>query len=1536
MSTPNDHQSQEPDVPEDEGQTLAGDGSFTDEDGQTVAGGSPADDTARHPERAEENDSDQTLADPLLAGNVPEDATGGDEGRTVVESFQTDDGPVMDPPEEVDQFDQTIADDALASGVPAAPESDRTIVEVDGDDVATVFDGGLAGGRDEPAPGPPADEFPSEQTVVDPAAGSEETGVAGDEHAGSEPPDGTVVVSPDAEGHQATQFDPDLAEGSDRTVVQGSDGSDSGATELDGDGGADEFDQTVVEDDQRDGRTAGRPSDPGDVEATIISQDGSEPAPDSRKHKSRSAGGRRRPGAHETADRWETQQRYQLVSNFARGGLGQIWLAQDSRLRREVAFKELLPSALKNRNALERFLEEAQITGQLEHPGIVPIYDIGYQQNGTPFYAMKLVRGETMEKHIEMLHQLPRDSPEFSLTFRKLLRNFIDICNALAFAHDRGVLHRDLKPLNVMLGAFGETLVLDWGLAKVLDVPVADSDVAPITTEHGGGFSVDEQTVIQSTDGESAGSVTQGATAGAGRTQSAATTGGSVTQGGHAQGTTSGGESVGGRTQQMSGTFGTTRRMVITDVRSVGSQTMMGSVMGTPAYMPPEQGRGDLEQLDARSDIYSLGGILYKLLTNHQPIAKGKIREVLKNVTEGNIIPPHEHDSRVPRPLEAVCLKAMARDRDDRYSTALELAQDVEAWLADEPVSCFEDPWTVKARRWARRHRTAVMTASGTVVTALLMTAGVWWAHAARIDAIRISARASLRQAEAAAAQGDFNQSRDLLNAAIGRVSVEEDLTDLLASLQSRQTLLDAERLRRIERDVEDELEAAADRYRQGDYQNARAQLVELQTRLADEQGLPELSAAVQRTLNDVEQAIEKQAAVAATADRFSRFLELCDEARARGSLQTMDNVDDDARLAQKHAVEALELFGLNTPEPFASVPEHFEESLPWTVSYHDRTGRWPLEELRSNALELLLILGDMEVQLARNQDADGQRAAAERALTCVARARSIGIESVALLGNESLWLQLAGRDDESRQVLARARELTPSTSLDFYLLAEAERKSNRFREALELYQRAQQLSPTSYWPQHFTGLCHMQLGEVQAALACFTNCISLRENYAWPWMLRGVCNAELERIDAALQDFDTAEQLDPGLYNVPVNRGVVLTVTGRFDEAIAQFERAAEIAPAAAQPHVNIATTHFHVAQHIAEGKPPFESLSDVERLQQEQERYGLALDALAVAADSERAPDHPGIHQLRGRIQERSGNTQAALASYRQHLRVEPNDASRAVTLHRIGSIHFQLGEYQPALEAFQQAYALRPHDARIVRDLAETHLQLRQPQEAEQKYDEFLNLVNADIEERLGHPDIVFNGMATAQNLQRRKRKANEFYTLSLMFNPEQAGVLSQRGWLLLTDSLQLARADFEAAVKQNSNDPHTLTGLALTQTRLGDWRSALKNMEAALPAAVEQARRAGPQGFALFHNAATVYAQCIMLVERDQELDSDVRTGTRAALYEQLERLLRLARQIASPSPAVLRQMQQAVQVEPEFDHLRSRSEFAALLEELTRN
>jgi WD40 repeat protein/TPR repeat protein/tRNA A-37 threonylcarbamoyl transferase component Bud32 len=328
--------------------------------------------------------------------------------------------------------------------------------------------------------------------------------------------------------------------------------------------------------------------------------------------------------------------RYRILRPHARGGLGEVFVALDSELRREVALKEIQTQHADDPASRARFLLEGEITGNLEHPGIVPVYGLGAYPDGRPFYAMRFIRGESMQEAIKRFHGSgPGDAATRSLQMRQLLSRFLAVCDAIAYAHSRGVIHRDLKPANVMLGEYGETLVVDWGLAKPVgstdqDTTVAHRPVLPSTTD--------------------------------------------------------------------------------------STPTQMGQVVGTPAYMSPEQAAGQLDRIGPASDVYSLGATLYTLLTGKAPVPGRDLPEVLRKVQSGEIAPARQVDPHVPAALEAICRKAMAREPGSRYPSAKALREDVDRWLADEPVSAYREGWTAWLARWARRRRTLV----GSVATAAL------------------------------------------------------------------------------------------------------------------------------------------------------------------------------------------------------------------------------------------------------------------------------------------------------------------------------------------------------------------------------------------------------------------------------------------------------------------------------------------------------------------------------------------------------------------------------------------------------------------------------------------------------------------------------------------------------------------------------------------------------------------------------------------------------------------------------------------------
>ena len=346
---------------------------------------------------------------------------------------------------------------------------------------------------------------------------------------------------------------------------------------------------------------------------------------------------------------------------FARGGMGRIAKVRDKRLGRVVAIKELIaPDPV----LVERFKREIKITARLQHPSIVSIHEAGRWPSGEPFFAMKHVAGQSLKQAIEARATLDERLG--------LLASVIALVDALAYAHDHGVIHRDLKPANVLVGEFGETVVIDWGLAKDLS---AGDDRDPLPA------------------------------------LAAATT---------------------------------------------AHVTVAGSVVGTPAYMSPEQARGD--DVDTRSDVYALGTILYTVLAGAPPYDGGTPVAVVAKVLDGPPVPIGVRQPGVPDDLQAIVARAMEREPGDRYPSAKELAADLKRFQTGQLVATHKYSRRELVARWLRRHRGAVVVAAA----ALAALAALGVASFVGIVGERDRARAAERDASERADAQVLAQARSL------------------------------------------------------------------------------------------------------------------------------------------------------------------------------------------------------------------------------------------------------------------------------------------------------------------------------------------------------------------------------------------------------------------------------------------------------------------------------------------------------------------------------------------------------------------------------------------------------------------------------------------------------------------------------------------------------------------------------------------------------------------------------------------------------
>jgi len=743
-------------------------------------------------------------------------------------------------------------------------------------------------------------------------------------------------------------------------------------------------------------------------------------------------------------------QRYQIAGEIARGGVGVVLKGRDVDLGRDVAMKTLRPEYARSTGMIRRFVEEAQITGQLQHPGILPIYELGLQADRVPFFTMKLVRGKTLSALLSARREPVEDRARYLTIFEQ-------VCQTVAYAHSRGVIHRDLKPSNVMVGHFGEVQIVDWGLAKVLPQGgVADERAAARPAP---------ETIIETVR----------------------------TAGGH--------------------------------------ESVAGSVMGTPAYMPPEQARGEVERLDERSDVWSLGAILCEVLTGDPPLV-GDHEDLLARARRDDFAEAFARLDQCGADAELIALarRCLAPQPAQRPRDAGAVTRDVAEYHASlesraRALEVAAAEAAARAHEERRARRLTVALASAIILAIALLAVGYF--------AVRQDQLSRINQQTAAVNSALDDAQRRLGRAAAAPVGVQPPWTEVRAAADSLQRLLDASQ-------ISDEGRA-----------RAAAFLTELERADADRQLVESMEQIVVlgATHQDRDSWLQMERRLRESFLAYGidlRGMSHDEVARRIRESRLADKLADMLELWIGSAAHLMGNFGVVLyPEAellawlnvvYAADPDEFRTSLrkllyspaPTREEAHALLASADLESLHPRTIawlgSLLLRAGDQETMY------DVFRRGVRRYP-----------DDFMLNFDCAYHLVNAGEPEEALWYYMRCLAIRPTSSGIWRCAAIAMRDTGRVAESIDALRESIRHEPDHPWTHLDLGISHEAAGDSEAALAAYRDALALRADFPPALARCGRLLVSLDRPREALPLLEKCADLvkaDP-TWNLPADESL-------------------------------------------------------------------------------------------------------------------------------------------------------------------------------------------------------------------------------------------------------------------------------------------------------------------------------------------------------------------------------------------------------------
>jgi tetratricopeptide (TPR) repeat protein len=1124
--------------------------------------------------------------------------------------------------------------------------------------------------------------------------------------------------------------------------------------------------------------------------------------------------------------------RYLLGEEIGKGGIGSVVKGYDTELGCDVAIKVLLPDHQHHPEARQRFNAEAQIGSQLQHPGVVPVHERGMFPDGRPYFVMKLVQGRTLAELLAERSDPAHDLPRF-------LKIFEQVCQTLAYAHSRGVIHRDLKPSNIMVGAFGEVQVMDWGFAKVLR-----------------------------------------------KEQASALAAGSGESTAHGEGTV--------------------------------SLSWAGQVMGTPGYMPPEQARGDVDQLDERCDVFALGALLCVLLTGKPPY-RGRREEVLEAAREGNqadvlarldgcgadadlvrlikeCLQPRAEDR--PRDAGAVAEQVTAylvgvqeRLRQAEMERAAAQAREEEARArAEEARARAEaEAQALRAERRARR-RTLALAASLLLLLSSVGAAGWWYLQEQAAQAVRQEqAKGKLK-----AALGEFAEFRKraltlfdnpeswkaTLDAAGSAVKRAEDL------LQQEPQLAGTDLAQEVEQSRA-ELEADAKDYRLVTaFERVLFKLSEFKRSYGTTEAYQDVQVALAQWGLPLGAVPEAQATVLlqqrprGIQNRLAALLYFClsrvppAEKKQQWLQAVLAAADGDGWRQQVRqafvAQDGARLGQLLEQAEAASQHPVILIGVADALSAEDRASKVGLlrrvQQQHPDDFWANFALGAALYQSVFGRAGAGRSALAKE-LTVMNEALAfkrvaVGLRPGNAPAHTNLGIALRAQGDlkSASACWRKALILDPKYTLAHNNLGTALADQGDLKGAIQCYKKALELDP-KYAEAHINlGLALTAQGDVKGGITCFHKALDLDPKYATAHVGLGIALKDRGNLKGAIACFQKALELDPKDVKTYNNLGNALDDQGDVKGAIACYKKALDLEPRDAKTHCNLGVALYHQGD-LKEAIACFHKALDLDP--QDAKTHNNLGTALGAQGDLKGAiqcytkaldldPQDAQAHHNLGLTLYEQGDLKGAIASYKQAVALDPKLVPGHLGL---GNALQAQGDLQGASKCFRKSIELDPKDAKAYYNLGNALYAQKDWKGASASYQKALDL---DPTLAKAHTDL-----GNALYKQGEVKGAIACYTKALNLDPKYAHAHSNLGHVLQAQGdLKGAIACFQKAIALDPKlvQAHGALGRALLAQ--GDFKEAR--------AATQQALKLLPEGHPLRPLANRQLQDCQRLMDLDARL------------------------------------------------------------------